>query len=45
MGLVATEDRTSINEDVQELLKMDVSNLIEEVTENGAERIAEIVLQ
>ncbi len=44
-GLVATEDRTSINEDVQELLKMDVSNLIEEVTENGAERIAEIVLQ
>ncbi len=44
-GLVATEDRTSINEDVQELLKMDVSNLIEQVTENGAERIAEIVLQ
>ena len=43
-GLVASEDRTSINKDVQELLKMDVSNLREQVTENGAERIAEIVL-
>lgn len=44
-GLVATEDRTSIDKDVQKLLKMNVPNLGEQITENGANRIAEIVLQ
>lgn len=44
-GLVATEDRTSIDKDVQKLLKMNVPNLGEQITENGANRIAEIVLE
>jgi hypothetical protein len=44
-GLVATEDRTSIDKDIQKLLKMNVPNLGEQITENGANRIAEIVLQ
>ena len=43
-GLVATEDRTSINKDVQKLLKMNVSNIDEHDTENGADQIAEMVL-
>ena len=43
-GLVATEDRTSINKDVQKLLKMNVSNIGEHDTENGADQIAEMVL-
>jgi len=43
-GLVATEDRTSINKDVQKLLKMNVSNIDEHDTENGANQIAEMVL-
>lgn len=44
-GLVATEDRTSIDKDVQKLLKMNVPDLSEQITENGANRIAEIVLE
>jgi len=43
-GLVATEDRTSINKDVQKLLKMNISNIGEHDTENGADQIAEMVL-
>ncbi|MFL2977846.1 MAG: hypothetical protein ACJZ59_02130 [Candidatus Thalassarchaeaceae archaeon] len=43
-GLVAAEDRSSINQDVQKLLKMSASNVDGHDTENGADQIAEMVL-